>query len=120
MDLKFYTMKKLLTVCFALFLTGSVFAQSKMEGSKMNTMDKMSPKGQECVMMKEGKMMVMTGGKTMNLDKPITLKNGTMVMKDGKVKMKDGKTMMMKEGESMDMDGKMMKMKTMSKMAGKM
>ena len=113
-------MKKLITVCFALFLAASAFAQNKMEGSKMNTMDKMSHKGQECVMMKEGKMMVMKDGKTMNMDKPITLKNGTMVMNDGTVKMKDGKTMMMKEGESMDMDGKMMKMKTMNKMAGKM
>ena len=113
-------MKKIITVSFALFLAAGVFAQNKMESSKMNTMDKMSHKGQECVMMKEGKMMLMKDGKTMNMDKPITLKNGTMVMKDGTVKMKDGKTMMMKEGETMDMDGKMMKMKTMNKMTGKM
>jgi hypothetical protein len=113
-------MKKIVTVFFALFLAGSVFAQNKMEENKMNTMDKMSHKGQECVIMKEGKMMVMTDGKTMHMDKPITMKNGTMVMKDGTVKMKDGKTMMMKEGESMDMEGKMMKMKTMNKMSGKM
>ena len=85
-------MKKLITVCFALFLAASVFAQNKMEGSKMNTMDKISHKGQECVMMKEGKMMIMKEGKTMNMDKPISLKNGTVVMKDGTVKMKDGTT----------------------------
>jgi hypothetical protein len=34
-----------------------------------------------------------------------------MVMADGSVKMKNGKTMMMKDGDCMMMDGKMTKMK---------
>ena len=52
------------------------------------------------------------------LDKDMTMSNGTMVMMDGTVKMKDGKTMMMKEGDKMTMDGKMTKMK--KPMQGKM
>lgn len=100
--------KKLISViaivCFCCtgFVTTS-HAQDKMGGKKMK----------DCVMMKDGKMMVMKDGKTMMMDQDMTMKNGSMVMKDGTVKMKDGKTMMMKEGESMDMNGKM-------KMKGKM
>ncbi len=63
------------------------------------------------VIMKDGKMMVMKDGKTMAMEKDMTMSDGTMVMADGMVKMKDGKTMKMKNGEMMMMDGKMMMMK---------
>ncbi|MEO6315744.1 MAG: DUF6799 domain-containing protein [Chitinophagaceae bacterium] len=102
--------KKLISVitivcfcCTAMVTTSH--AQDKMGKQKMK----------DCVMMKDGKMMMMKDGKTMMMDQDMTLKNGTMIMKDGNVKMKDGKTMMMKEGESMDMNGKM-KMKMKEKM----
>ena len=68
-------------------------------------------KGKDCVMMKDGKMMVMKNGQTIGMDKDMTMSNGTMVMKDGSVKMKDGTTMMMKEGDCIYMNGKMSKMK---------
>ena len=66
---------------------------------------------QDCAMMKDGKMMVMKDGKTMPMEHAMTMSDGTKVMKNGKVKMKDGKTMMMKEGQMCMMDGKMMMMK---------
>lgn len=58
---------------------------------------------------------MMKDGKTMAMDNDATMTNGTMVMADGSVKMKDGKTMMMKEGDCMDMDGKMMMKHKMKK-----
>jgi len=61
------------------------------------------------VMMMDGKMMVVKDGKSMAMDKEMTMGNGCKVMTNGKVVMKDGKEMMMKEGEMMSMDGKMMK-----------
>jgi hypothetical protein len=74
------------------------------EGGDMMKMD-MSSKPMNCMMMKDGKMMTM-----MAMDKTMTMKNGAMVMTDGSVKMKDGKTMKMANGDCMDMDGNTMKM----------
>jgi len=61
------------------------------------------------VMMKDGKMMMMTDGKaTGSMEHEMTMSDGTKVMTNGTVKMKDGKEMHMKEGQMMMMDGKMM------------
>jgi hypothetical protein len=56
-------------------------------------------------------MMVMKGGNTMAMDKDMKMSNGTMVMTDGTVMVKNGKTMMMKDGDCVYMNGKMSKMK---------
>ena len=61
------------------------------------------------VMMKDGKMMMMKGGKASGpMDKEMTMSDGTKVKPDGSIMMKDGKMMMMKNGQMMMMDGKMM------------
>lgn len=61
------------------------------------------------VMMKDGKMMMMMGGKaTGPMDKEMTMSDGTKVKPDGSMMMKDGKMMKMKDGQMMMMDGKMM------------
>jgi Domain of unknown function (DUF6799) len=68
------------------------------------------------VMMKDGKMMMMKGGKASGpMDKEMTMSNGTKVKPDGSMTMKDGKTMMMKNGQMMTTDGKMMESKPMEK-----
>ena len=61
------------------------------------------------VMMHDGKMMMMKGGKaTSQMENAMTMSNGTTVMSDGTVKMKDGGETRMKEGQMMMMDGHMM------------
>ena len=61
------------------------------------------------VMMKDGKMMMMMGGKaTGPMDKEMTMSDGTKVKPDGSMMMKDGRMMKMKDGQMMMMDGKMM------------
>ena len=61
------------------------------------------------VMMKDGKMMMMMDGKaTGPMEHEMTMSDGSKVMTDGMVKMKDGKEMHMKDGMMMMMDGKMM------------
>lgn len=62
----------------------------------------------DCIMMKDGKVMVMKSGMSMQLMKDTTLKHGVMVMMDGTVKKKDGTTYMLKEGESVMGNGKVM------------
>jgi len=104
-------MKKLF---FILLLTApacGLFAQDskpKMHDSSMAHMGYMK---KDCVMMKDGKMMMMKDGKMTNMDKDMTMSNGTVCMKDGTCKMKNGKMMKMKEGDKCNMDGKMTKMK---------
>ena len=100
-------MKKLVTVC--LFACFGAAAHAQTDTKMMN--DKMK----DCVMMKDGKMMVMKGGMNMMMMNDTTI-HGTMVMKDGTVKMKDGSSMMLKNGEAIMSNGKM-KMMKMDKMS---
>ena len=67
---------------------------------------KESKKMKDCCMMKDGKMMYCKDGKTMSMDKDMTMQNGTKCMTNGECVMKDGTKMKMKEGECMDMNGK--------------
>jgi hypothetical protein len=110
-------MKKMFLLIAACLLSTAILnAQEKKEKSndKMHHMG-MEHKMKDCVMMKDGKMMVMKGGNTTDMSENMTLKNGTTVMTDGSVKMKNGKTMKMKDGDAMYMNGKMEKMKMKSK-----
>ena len=64
-------------------------------------------KAHDSYVLKGGKWMMTMGGKTMPLDKDVTLTNGDMVMRDGTMMMKDGSTMKMHEGQRVMMDGHM-------------
>ncbi len=101
-------MKKIL---FALMLTAismGAFAQDKKDNKMAGkSMDKMDHKMKDCVMMENGKMTVMKGGESMDMNEDMTMSNGTTVMKDGTVKMKNGTTKMLKDGQCVYMDGKM-------------
>lgn len=55
--------------------------------------------------------MMVVDGKSIIMDNEMTTKNGTVVMMDGTVKMKNGKTMKMKYGDCIDMAGKMIVVK---------
>jgi len=109
--LKTCIMKKVIVVMVACTLSTGLFAQTSKD-KKSERMEQ--PQGsanmhkmKDCVMMEDGKMMVMKGGKTMEMNKDMTLANGTTVMTDGSVKWKNGKTAMLKDGECIYMDGKM-------------
>ena len=114
-------MKKYLVVLAAMFMLGGVAIAEDMSATaapnepmaKDTAAMKKGHMKKDCIMMKDGKMMVMKGGNVMPMDSDMTMPNGTMVMKDGSYMMKDGPKMMFKEGEKMDMNGKMMKMKKM-------
>lgn len=123
-------MKNILCLAATLFIAGAAFSQtdSTMQdtsGMKMmhdTSMHKGMKGGygmgkmKDCVMMHDGKVMVMKGGKHMPLSQQMTLTNGATVMTDGTVKMADGTSKMLKEGECVYMDGTM----GMMPMKGKM
>ena len=105
---------KYVIIFFALFaLNTTVNAQTK---TKKQTTHQMKHAKEDCVMMKDGNMMMMKNGKMMEMENDMTMKNGTVCMKDGTCKMKNGKTMMMKNGDKCYMDGRMGKTGKMDKM----
>jgi Domain of unknown function (DUF6799) len=104
-------MKKLFCILAFSALTFGAFAQDSKMKTQDSSMTKMDNNKKDCVMMKDGKMMMMKNGKMMDMDKDMTMSNGTVCMKDGTCKMKNGKTMMMKNGDKCYMDGTMKKMK---------
>jgi hypothetical protein len=104
--------KKMISTMFASllimvlsFTVSTSYAQTKTDSKKMK----------DCCMMKDGKMCCVKDGKTMPMDKDMTMKNGTKCMTNGECIMKDGKKMQMKEGECMEMSGKMEKCEMMHK-----
>jgi hypothetical protein len=101
-------MKKLMILAFAFVCTAGAVSAQDSTGQKMHKMG--DHKMKDCVMMKDGKVMVMKNGQKSELTEDMTLSNGTTVTKDGTVKTSDGKTMMLKDGEWVGMDGKMGKM----------
>jgi hypothetical protein len=106
-------MKYIFSFLLACFLISFAHAQEK-KMDKMNSKMGMKHKMKDCVMMEDGKMMVMKGGENMAMDQDMTMTNGTMVMTDGTVKMKSGKTTKLKNGDCVMMNG----MVTRSKMSG--
>jgi hypothetical protein len=110
-------MKKLLGLLAFSAITLCTYAQdsTRMQDTSMS-MSKHKMK--DCLMMKDGQVMVMKGGQHMKLEQTMTLTDGTTVSPDGTIKWSNGKTKMLKEGQCIYMDGKMGKMKDkMGKMA---
>jgi len=103
-------MKKVFFLIAAFIFTMSANAQTNKTTHKVHH-GTMTHSMKDCVMMKDGKMMVMKNGKTMAMDEDMTMSDGTVCMMDGTCKMKNGKTMMMKDGDKCYMNGKMGKMK---------
>lgn len=60
------------------------------------------------VIMKDGKMMLVSKDTWTPLDKEMAMSDGSVVMNDGTVRRKDGTTVKLKEGEGLDMNGRMM------------
>ena len=108
-----------------LFIGGAAFAQtdsSMQDTSGMRMMhDSMMQQGmkgmkgkmKDCVMMHDGKVMVMKAGQHMPLTQTMNFPNGSAVMPDGTMKMPDGTTHPLKNGDCVYMDGTMGKMPMM-------
>lgn len=60
------------------------------------------------MMMKDGKMMMMKDGQMMMMEQDMTLGNGTKVMMSGEMMHSDGKKHMLTEGMMVDAEGNMM------------
>ena len=65
---------------------------------------------QDCIMMRKGKMMMVKNGVVTPMDPDMIMTNGTRVMSDGMILLRNGFQSKMKEGQHMDMTGNMMTM----------
>lgn len=92
-------MKRLLIMAMAFAFSIAVKAQDTTDKKMHHKMK------EDHVMMKDGKLVQMKDGKTMDFVADMTLPNGTVIMKDGNVKKKDGTTVMLKNGDCVMMDG---------------
>jgi hypothetical protein len=70
-----------------------------------------------CAEMKNGKLTIMNEGKEMTAD--VTLANGTKIMMDGTVMMKDGTKRSLTDGECVNNDGKVITKEEMKNEKGK-
>ena len=78
--------------------------KNQIQNMQNNPGEKSNPDG---FIMQNGKMMQVKNGKTTNIERDITLTNGTKIKSDGSCVNKDGTKMTMKEGQHMDMSGNM-------------
>jgi len=73
------------------------------------------------VVMDRGRMMMMKSGKPVApMTSEVTMSNGAQVTTDGTVKMKDGRILHMKNGQMIMMDGKIMEGGRSTRMANPM
>ena len=71
------------------------------------------------IMMQDGKLMMMHDGKEVSrMDRETTLSNGTRILMNGKMNMKDGKEMKLQEDQTVMLDGKMKESEKDVKMEG--
>ncbi|MFT3704742.1 MAG: hypothetical protein QM802_20420 [Agriterribacter sp.] len=103
-------MKKI-AITIVVFLVCGYAVQAQNTPKKTDSTAHHSMMMKDCVMMKDGKMTVMKGGKTMDMTDDMKLSNGTTIMKDGSIKMKDGKTSTLNNGDCIYMDGKIKRAK---------
>jgi len=65
-----------------------------------------SQQAKDRVFMKDDQLMVSKNGVSTKVNKSITLKDGTVILANGTVKMPDGNTMKLKNGESISLSQK--------------
>jgi hypothetical protein len=96
-------MKKIISlIAVALFTTATFAQDNKMQAQPAKADAKM---GHECYMMKDGALMHCTGDKATAQKETVTLKNGTTIMADGTMKMKDGKAGKLTNGQCITAQG---------------
>lgn len=115
-------MKKLITVIAASLFAFASFGQNSTSGSKTEMdkkMEKESKKSHDMDMlhyeMEDGQLMEVKEGNSMPLTRDVTLDDGSVLMKNGTLKKKDGSTKQIRDGECVYKDGDVEKSKLKKK-----
>lgn len=97
-------MKQIITCAAILALTFSGMAANAQSNNGVSANDKILLKG-ETVKMQDGKAMLITNGKAVQLQGNVVTGNGSLVKPDGSVVSRAGETVRMKEGQQINPDG---------------
>lgn len=77
----------------------------------VNKLDQKVSGRNDCLVMKNGKMMLMKDSSTNVMETDMSMTNGTVVTTDGNVKLNNGKTILLKDEDCVYMNGEIGKMK---------
>ncbi len=100
-------MKKLIALFAVVAIAFSVTAQEKP--ATTTTPAKTSVRSvKDMMILRGGKMMIFKDSHLSAMEKPMTMKNGTVITPTGLMTMKDGTTKQLVDGERLDMDGNIM------------
>lgn len=106
-------MAALLVACTC---TTSVMAQDTTAKPHKDHKEMKGKMMKDGVKMKEGKLWLIKNGEKTELTEDLTLSDGSVIMANGTVKLKDGTTKSLADGDFVGMDGKWMKKDKMLKM----
>ena len=99
-------MKKIiLLIVIACTISGIGYAKDLLDIKIATVQEKGIPK-KDCVMMIDGEMYVIKDGKKTEMTKAITMSNGTKVLANGEVYLKDGQSFKLSNGDCVYMNGK--------------
>src|SRR5438093_8855561 len=96
-------MKKIIVLFAALVWNICAEAQIQDTAKKFQPQNQSTNDSKYCAMLKDGKMTLMSEGKTVNAE--INLSNGTKVSMEGTVTKSDGTKIVLENGECIDKDG---------------
>jgi hypothetical protein len=100
-------MKKLIAMMAVAAVSFTVAAQNAPTTNTNSNQATVRPV-KDMMILRQGKMMIFKDSHLSPMEKPMTMKNGTVITPTGMMTMKDGSTHQMAEGERLDMDGNMM------------
>jgi hypothetical protein len=100
-------MKKLIALVAVVAISFTVVAQNAPSTSPAPKQAMAKPV-KDMMIMRQGKMMIFKDSHLSPMEKPMTMKNGTVITPNGMMTMKNGTTKQLIDGERLDMDGNMM------------
>ena len=104
-------MKKIfLFLAFTFAINHFGFASEIVADNPQTIQEKTIPK-KDCVMMIDGQMYVVKDGTKTEMNKAIVMANGTKVLANGEVYLKDGQSLKLANGDCVYMNGKIEKSK---------
>ncbi len=101
-------MKKLIALFAVVAIAFSVTAQEKPAATTTPATKSTVRTMKDMMILRGGKMMIFKDSHLSAMDKPMTMKNGTVITPTGLMTMKDGTTKQLVDGERLDMDGNVM------------
>ena len=97
--------KVIIAAAICVFSTGAFAMGTLPTENTVLTTQISANQAKDGYLMKEGVMYVVKNGEASEMTEDVTLENGTVITKDGKVTPKDGETVTLQDGQYVDLEG---------------